>query len=100
MLPDTSDNTFLDAHLRAVVAHLDSPEKWQYFEQRGLHGYLSFLSATAKKCEAVWREHPIGAWQQIWPDPQPYCDLLIAFLGEFGQQAYVAGSCVTDVSCT
>ncbi len=100
LLPDASDNTLLDAHLRAVVAHLDSPDKWQYFEQHGLHGCVEFLSITAKKCEVVWRKHAVNAWQQVWPDPQPYCDVLITLLGEFGLEAYVARSCVTDVSRT
>jgi len=74
LLPDASDNTLLDAHLRALVAHLDSPEKWQYFEQRGLHGCVTSVSTIAMHCEAVWRRHPANAWQQVWPDPQPYCD--------------------------
>ena len=33
-----------DIHLRAVVAHLDSPEKWQYFKQQGLQGCAEVLS--------------------------------------------------------
>ncbi|KAL0050121.1 hypothetical protein WJX82_004735 [Trebouxia sp. C0006] len=85
LLPDISNIMLFDIHLRAVVAHLDSPEKWQYFKQQGLQGCAEVLSATAKNCEVVWREHPVKAWQQVWPDPQPYCDLLIAVLGkEYG----------------
>jgi len=100
LLPDASDNTLLDAHLRALVAHLDSPEKWQYFEQRGLHGCVTSVSTIAMHCEAVWRRHPVNAWQQVWPDPQPYCDLLITLLGEYGLEVYAARSWVTDVSRT
>lgn len=100
LLPDTSDNTLLHAHLTAVVAHLHSPEKWQYFEQHGFHRCVEFVSATAKKCEGVWRGHPVNAWHQVWPDPQPYCNLLIAVLGECGLEANAARSCVADVLCT
>ena len=100
LLPDISNIMLFDIHLRAVVAHLDSPEKWQYFKQQGLQGCAEVLSATAKNCEVVWREHPVKAWQQVWPDPQPYCDLLIAVLGEFGLETSVARSCVTDMLCT
>jgi len=100
LLPDANNIRLLDAHLRAVVAHLDSPEKWQYFKQQGLQGCAEVLSAMAKNCEVVWRKHPVNAWQQVWPDPQPYCDLLIAVLGEFGLGTSVARSCVTDVLCT
>ena len=69
LLPDISNIMLFNIHLRAVVAHLDSPEKWQYFKQQGLQGCAEVLSATAKNCEVVWREHPVMAWQQVWPDP-------------------------------
>ncbi|KAA6429241.1 MAG: vacuolar sorting 23A [Trebouxia sp. A1-2] len=46
LLPDISDSMLLDAHLRAVVAHLDNPEKWQYFEQHGEDCDLSLPDVT------------------------------------------------------